>query len=289
MLRLFLLLSLLTSLNCIIVNSKIKVCKDAEVLDLTNSCEDGNNECVQEKTYLKNFQDFDDFYIHSKGQIYHVWNDVIYIQSCEITTKFNIPGSFDECETRYQKDIPCTYLDNLGTNKSGFFTQYEIIRVSMPIHRAKRNHSTKKCKKLMTYSLPDGKNQIIKNGKNLSIKPIARIGKILEDVVDIDNEHEINSFIDFVHNDVYNIINFFVSFTLYIFYVLLIILLILFKKKISNFLVKIKGDFKPDLTLKEIEKLKVAELRTLCQSYGFEIKNKKKNELLELMKTKVSF
>jgi hypothetical protein len=50
-----------------IIDTNINVCNDAERLDFEKSCTAHNQECINDISYLKGFQYFQDFYIHYKN------------------------------------------------------------------------------------------------------------------------------------------------------------------------------------------------------------------------------
>jgi len=63
----------------------IKVCSDSERIDYSNSCKNNDESCLKDLEYIKNFQDFIDFYFTRNNQVYHSIDNVVYSQNCEIT------------------------------------------------------------------------------------------------------------------------------------------------------------------------------------------------------------
>ena len=185
--KVLLLIKLQVSL-CERIVENINVCMDAEIFDFSNSCREKEPGCIEAIDYLKNFQDFDDFYIHFNGKVYHALNDVIYHQLCEIASSIWVPSSIKNCS----KDIPVTFIDSQGKNQTGFLTSYEVIRYSTP------SDSPFHCKnKDMRYTLPSGKIQIIRNENNLVFHTLSSIGKGFEI---LDKELKNNSFIILYNN-----------------------------------------------------------------------------------------
>jgi hypothetical protein len=171
---LFVLINQVHSFN---LNVELNVCVDSERVDFATSCQDNDPVCVQDINYLKNFQDFSDFYIHYKGQIYHAFEDVLYFQTCFKTDKVDAPRVIFECT----KDVPVTYIDLLGTNRSGYLNQYEVIRPKHGLvdQKVKRQTCTTGTEKIV-YSLPNCLNALVRIGTALDLIPINRIGKPYE-------------------------------------------------------------------------------------------------------------
>ena len=118
--------------------------------------------------YVKNFQDF---YIHSKHK-YHAIDDILYYQKCEKATKIWIPETIETCS----RDIPCTFIDTVGNNRTGYLTEYELIRTVQP-EIAKRLN-VKNCDgQILRYSLPDDKHQLLRNGNEIQIFKMSRLGR----------------------------------------------------------------------------------------------------------------
>lgn len=188
---------LFINVNSFFINdTELYVCVDTERVDFKSSCKKSDPECIQDITYLKNFQDFDDFYIHYKGNIYHALDDVIYFQKCEKTNKIHVSATITECT----KDLPVTYIDTFGSNMTGYLTQYEVIRpkVSDIKSRTKRQ-ACSTGKEQIVYSLPNGLRTLIRIGTSLHLIPINRVGKAYEIM-----NTEISYFANFYKNNIQN-------------------------------------------------------------------------------------
>ena len=173
--KLIVLLSFFILVRSFYLNVELNVCQDSERVDFESSCLDKEPNCVQDINYLKNFQDFSDFYVHYKGEIYHAFEDVLYFQTCFLTKKIYAPKVIVECT----KDIPVTYIDTFGTNRSGYLNQYEVIRPKAEAntaHMIKRQVCTTGSSKIV-YSLPKCINALVRIGTELELLPINRLGK----------------------------------------------------------------------------------------------------------------
>ncbi len=174
----------IVNVNSAYIKTEIKVCIDTERLDFESSCNNEDAQCLQDLSYLKNFQDFSDYYIHFKGKIYHAYEDVIYFQQCSITKMKDIPKNIYECS----RDIPLTYIDELGTNRSGYLSQYEVIR-PRSTSQIKREICEARVSQFerIVYSLPKFLSLLVRTGTNLDLVPINRVGKAYTTNNELDN------------------------------------------------------------------------------------------------------
>jgi hypothetical protein len=84
------------------IYENIKVCLDSSRVDFPGSCKYDDFDCQREIEYIRNFQDFTDYYFTINSQVYHSIDDAIYISNCELTNrvsfflKFVIGFCFDE-------------------------------------------------------------------------------------------------------------------------------------------------------------------------------------------------
>jgi hypothetical protein len=67
------------------INENIKVCVDSSRVDFPGSCKYDDFDCQREIEYIKNFQDYTDYYFTRNSQVYHSIDDAIYISNCELT------------------------------------------------------------------------------------------------------------------------------------------------------------------------------------------------------------
>lgn len=172
---LFLTLFVVNVDSFLISDIEINVCIDSERVDFKNSCIDKDPECIHDLNYLKTFQDFEDFYVRFKGEIYHAFEDVLYYQKCEITKRVDVPEIITECT----RDIPVSFIDIFGSNKTGYLTEYEVIRPKNHQTLTKRQVCTTGADKIL-YSLPDGLRTLVRIGTELDLISINRLGKAYE-------------------------------------------------------------------------------------------------------------
>jgi hypothetical protein len=66
----------------------IKVCSDSNRIDFTNSCKGRiDDSCTEDLEYIKNFQDYTDYYFTRKNEVYHAIDDAVYSTNCELTNQ----------------------------------------------------------------------------------------------------------------------------------------------------------------------------------------------------------
>ena len=150
---------------------EIRVCSDSSRLDFVNSCKSNNEECLKELNYINNFADYTDYYFVSNNQVYHSIDGTIYTQDCVITKKVWIPETVDRCHEPL--NIPCSYQDpGTGQNKSGFYTQYDLI-VIKPRRPSRVRRARKACKQIKNmFSVPSGSKRITRNGGSILFEDI---------------------------------------------------------------------------------------------------------------------
>jgi hypothetical protein len=165
-----------------IIDTNINVCNDAERLDFEKSCTTHNQECIEDISYLKGFQYFQDFYIHYKNNIYHTMDDVIYFQKCERTKKISIPRTVTECS----KYIPVTFIANDGQNRSGLLSQYEVIR-PVTVDKSKRHVDNKCSTDRLLFSLPNSLKNLVRIGTSLETIHLPKKAKAYEVVKELAN------------------------------------------------------------------------------------------------------
>ena len=67
---------------------EIKVCSDSDRIDFINSCKGHTDDsCIKDLEYIKNFQDFTDYYFTRNNEVYHAIDDAIYSTKCQLTNQ----------------------------------------------------------------------------------------------------------------------------------------------------------------------------------------------------------
>ncbi len=154
------------------IYEEIRVCTDSSRVDFANSCKNNNEECMKELNYIKNFADFTDFYFVSNNEVYHSIDDSVYLQNCFKTKQVWLPEVVDRCHEPL--NIPCSFQDpRTGQNKSGFYTQYDLI-VMKPKRPSRTRRATKKaCASIKNlFSVPSGTKKITRDGGRILFEDI---------------------------------------------------------------------------------------------------------------------
>lgn len=278
------------NVDSILLDIQISVCTDSERVDFKSSCINKEPECIQDLDYLKNFQDYKDFYVRFKGKIYHAFEDVLYFQKCELTKKIVIPEVVTECT----KDIPVTYIDALGSNKTGYLTEYELIRPNVRTHLRKRQVCTTGTERII-YSLPDGLRTLVRLGTELDLISLNRLGKAYEIIM---NEPDLKSaYKEYLQNNLdYLIFKDCLIFFLFFMFILILVYFskTFFKKRkevsteTDNPIINIsKSNETKDFNSNDLSKKKKAELILIAKEFNIEY-DCNKDELINRLKQKAN-
>jgi hypothetical protein len=77
-----------------------------------------------------------------------------------------IPEKIDACHD--EMNLPCTFIDSAGKNRSGFYTQFDLIALE-PKKAKQIAKKTKKCQIIKgIFSLPSGEHKIIRDGDKIT-------------------------------------------------------------------------------------------------------------------------
>ncbi len=101
-----------------------------------------------------------------------------------IIKKVWIPSIIDKCHDG--PNIPCSFIDAYGYNKTGYYNMYDIIQINpkkaaTKQKRGSKKSTTKPCKNVnQIFSLPSGTKKILRIGENIIFKDLTSISSPLD-------------------------------------------------------------------------------------------------------------
>lgn len=153
-----------------LIDEPIKVCSDGERVNFADSCRYQEAQCLEELDWLKERQDFGDFFFKRKGFRFHSLDDVVYTVRCEDES---VLTHLPEEDNGQFVNIKVTFINSKGVNKTGYLTQFDIISLDQPTQKSIPN-------RVYEFTLPSGDRQIVKNGIKVTVKQLPFNSKIIE-------------------------------------------------------------------------------------------------------------